>query len=141
MTNLCLPYLAKGSRILEICSTASFQPLPGLGVYAATKAFLYSYTKALHHELLFRGVHVTAVCPYWVKDTEFIPVARAGKTKQYRHFPLASRSPSVVRLSLAASAANLWVVTPGLVCSVHRIAAKCIPHALMVPLLGLLRKG
>lgn len=139
VTNLCLPYLTKGSRVLEICSTASFQPLPGLGVYAATKAFLYSYTKALHHELLFRGVHVTAVCPYWVKDTEFIPVARAGKAKQYRHFPLASRSPSVVRLSLAASAANLWVVTPGLVCSVHRIAAKCIPHALMVPLLGLLR--
>lgn len=141
VTNLCLPYLTKGSRVLEICSTASFQPLPGLGVYAATKAFLYSYTKALHHELLFRGVHVTAVCPYWVKDTEFIPVARGGKAKQYRHFPLASRSPSVVRLSLAASAANLWVVTPGLVCSVHRIAAKCIPHALMVPLLGLLRKG
>ncbi|MFR3969831.1 MAG: SDR family NAD(P)-dependent oxidoreductase, partial [Evtepia sp.] len=40
VTNLCLPYLTKGSRILEICSTASFQPLPGLGVYAATKAFL-----------------------------------------------------------------------------------------------------
>ena len=44
VTNLCLPYLTKGSRILEICSTASFQPLPGLGVYAATLAFVYSYT-------------------------------------------------------------------------------------------------
>lgn len=141
VTNLCLPYLTKGSRVLEICSTASFQPLPGLGVYAATKAFLYSYTKTLHHELLFRGIHVTAVCPYWVRDTEFIPVAREGKANQYRHFPLASRSASVVKLSLAASAANLWVATPGLVCSVHRVAAKFIPHALMVPLLGLLRRG
>ena len=39
------PHLARGSRVLELCSTAAFQPLPGLGVYAATKAFLQSYTE------------------------------------------------------------------------------------------------
>ena len=77
VTQLCLPYLTRGSRVLELCSTAAFQPMPGLGVYAATKAFLQSYTKTLHYELLPRGIHVTAVCPYWVKDTEFIPLAQA----------------------------------------------------------------
>ena len=45
VTQLCLPYLTRGSRVLELCSTAAFQPMPGLGVYAATKAFLQSYTK------------------------------------------------------------------------------------------------
>ena len=140
VTNLCLPYLTKGSRILEICSTASFQPLPGLGVYAATKAFLYSYTKTLHHELLFRGVHVTAVCPYWVKDTEFIPVARAGKAKQYRHFPLASKKETVVRLALSDSRLGLPVSTPGPVSFFHRIAAKFIPSEIMMGIWALLRR-
>ena len=55
VTQLCLPYLTRGSRVLELCSTAAFQPMPGLGVYAATKAFLQSYTKTLHYELLPRG--------------------------------------------------------------------------------------
>ena len=132
--------LARGSRVLEICSTAAFQPMPGLGVYAATKAFLHSYAKTLHHELLPKGIHVTAVCPYWVKDTEFIPLAQEGKAGQFHHFPLASRSKSVVSLSLAASAVNLWVATPGIVCTLHRVAAKFIPHCLMVPLMELFRR-
>ena len=140
VTGLCLPYLTRGSRVLEICSTAAFQPMPGLGVYAATKAFLHSYAKTLHHELLPKGIHVTAVCPYWVKDTEFIPLAQEGKAGQFHHFPLASRSKSVVALSLAASAVNLWVATPGIVCTLHRVAAKFIPHCLMVPLMELFRR-
>ena len=140
VTQLCLPYLTRGSRVLELCSTAAFQPMPGLGVYAATKAFLQSYTKTLHYELLPRGIHVTAVCPYWVKDTEFIPLAQDGKPGQFRHFPLASRSRSVVSLSLAASALNLWVATPGIVCTLHRLGAKVIPHALLVPLMDGLRR-
>lgn len=138
VTELCLPYLTRGSRVVELCSTASFQPLPGLGTYAATKAFLQSYAKTLHHELLPKGIHVTAVCPYWVKDTEFIPLAQGEG--QYRHYPFASRSRSVVTLSRWASALNLWVATPGIVCTVHRLGAKFIPHCLLVPLLALLRR-
>lgn len=139
VTTVCLPYLRRGSRVLELCSTAAFQPMPGLNVYAATKAFLLSYTKALHWECLPKGIHVTAVCPYWVKDTEFIPLAQEGNLGQFRHFPLASRSASVVRLSLSASRRNLWVATPGIVCSLHRVGAKLIPHRIMVPLMGALR--
>ena len=114
--------------------------MPGLNIYAATKAFLYSYTKTLHHELLPAGIHVTAVCPYWVKDTEFIPLANQGTPGSFRHYPLASRSKSVVSLSLQASKRNLWVVTPGIVCTLHRVSAKVIPHCIMVPLLDLLRR-
>ena len=140
VTAACLPYLRRGSRVLEICSTAGFQPMPCLNVYAATKAFLLSYTKALHHELLPRGIHVTAVCPYWVKDTEFIPQARQTGAAGFRHFPLASRSESVVRRALRDSRLNLWVSTPGPVCTVHRLTAKFVPHALMVPLMDVVRR-
>lgn len=137
VTALALPYVPRGGRILEICSTAGFQPMPGLGVYAATKAFLLSYTRTLHHEQLASGVHVTAVCPYWIKDTEFIGVARETSRQRWRHVPLASRSEAVAHRALRDSALNLWVSTPGLVCTVHRFFAKFIPHCIMVPLMDL----
>ena len=140
VTSACLPYLGRGSRILEICSTAGFQPMPELNVYAATKAFLQSYTKTLHYELLGKGIHVTAVCPYWIKDTEFIPRAKEWEPRGFRHFPLASRTRTVVRWALLDSRLNLWVSTPGPVCMVHRVAAKFIPHFVMVPLMDLLRR-
>ncbi len=140
ITAASFPYLSRGSRILEICSTAGFQPIPHLNVYAASKAFLQSYTKALHYEMLGTGIHVTAVCPYWIKDTEFIPNAKEQCPKGFRHFPLASKSKSVVRWALIDSKLNLWVSTPGPVCLVHRLTAKFIPHFLMVPLVDLLRR-
>lgn len=139
VTAAALPYLGRGSRVLEVCSTAGFQPMPGLNVYAATKAFLLSYTKALHYEMLGSGVHVTAVCPYWVKNTEFISAASASG-RSFRHFPLASRAETVVKWAMADSRLNLWVSTPGPVCALHRLAAKYIPHAIMVPLVDALRR-
>ena len=140
VTAAALPYLRRGSRVLEICSTAAFQPIPQLNVYAATKAFLMSYTTALHYELLPRGVHVTAVCPYWVKDTEFIPKAEETSASGFRHYPLASRATHVVRRALTDSRLNFWVSTPGPVCTVHRLTAKFIPHAVMVPLMDAVRR-
>lgn len=140
VTTEALPYLRSGSRVLEICSTAAFQPMPGLNVYAATKAFLQSYTKALHHELLSSGIHVTAVCPYWIKDTEFIPQAQKVDRGGFRHFPLASRAGTVARWALFDARLNLWVSTPGPVCMLHRLIAKFIPHFIMVPLMDLFRR-
>ena len=100
---------------------------------AATKAFLLSYTQTLHYELSPAGIHVTAVCPYWVKDTEFIGIAEKGG-HGFRHYPLASRSQDVVRRALRDSALNLRVSTPGLVCTLHRAAAKVTPNLLCLPL-------
>ncbi len=56
--------------LLNVSSVASFQASPGLGVYAATKAYVTSLTEALHSEVAGRGVHVTALCPGLTK-TEF----------------------------------------------------------------------
>ncbi|MCD8250035.1 MAG: SDR family NAD(P)-dependent oxidoreductase [Lachnospiraceae bacterium] len=141
MTQLVLPYMKKGARILEICSTSAFQPFPYLNVYAATKAFLYRYSRALRVELFREGIRVTAVCPYWIKDTEFIGTARKTKDSAYiRHFPLASKSRHVVRRALSDSRLGLAVSTPGPVCLVHRIAAKWIPSELMMGIWALLRR-
>lgn len=141
VTQRVLPYMETGSRILEICSTAGFQPFQYLNVYAATKAFLYRYTRALRVELMKSGIHVTAVCPYWIRDTEFIGTAQDTRDSRYiRHFPLASRKKRVAAMALRDSRLNLPVSTPGLVCSLHRLAAKVIPNSLMMGLWGLLRR-
>ena len=92
--------MTRGGRILEICSSAAFQPLPYLNVYAATKAFLYRYSRALGRELIGHGISVTAVCPYWVKDTRFISNARETDRVGYiRSFPFATKEKFVVRQS------------------------------------------
>lgn len=133
VTETVLPHMRRGGRILEICSTSAFQPLPSLNVYAASKAFLMRYSRALRWELFGQGILVTAVCPYWVRDTEFIPTAKATKNgRAIRHFPLASKARTVVRRAIRDSKLGLAVSTPGPVCFLHRIAAKFIPHCIMI---------
>lgn len=141
VTLLALPYMKKGGRILEVCSTSAFQPFPFLNVYAASKAFLYRFSRGLRVELFGRGIHVTALCPYWIKDTEFIPKAKnAREETAVRHFPLASRCRTVVKLALLDSRLGLPVSTPGPVCFLHRVAAKFIPGEAMMGLWSLIRR-
>ena len=70
VTHMVLPYMSENSRILQFASAASFLPQPGFAIYAATKAFVLSYSRALREELRLRRIGVTAVCPGPVK-TEF----------------------------------------------------------------------
>lgn len=142
MTLAALPYMRKGARILQIGSSSSFQPLPSLGIYAATKAFVLRYSRALRWELFGRDIFVTAVCPYWIKDTEFIGVSKDTKNggQAIKHFPLASKTESVVRWSLFDSKLNLPVSTPGIVCFFQRILAKFIPHEIVIACWQLIRR-
>jgi len=62
LCTLCIPFMSRGSRILNISSASSFQPLPYLNVYAATKVFELYYSRALNVELSPTGITATAVC-------------------------------------------------------------------------------
>lgn len=142
VTDACLPYMRRGGRILEISSTSAFQPFPYLNVYAATKAFVYRYARALRVELRGSGISVTAVCPYWVKDTRFIPTAQnTDGGGAIRHFPLASRTERVVDWALRDSRLGLAVSTPGPVCMIHRAVAKIVPAGVMMALWELIRRA
>ena len=74
MTHLCLPYMKKNSRIIQLASSAAFLPQPNFAVYAATKAYVYSFSRALRQELRRKKIYVTAVCPGPV-DTPFFDIA------------------------------------------------------------------
>ncbi len=63
MTEICLPYMRRGSRIIQFSSGAAFVPQAAFAVYAATKSYVYSLSRALSKELQAKGISVTAVCP------------------------------------------------------------------------------
>ncbi len=71
ITEYTLPYMSAGARIVNIGSVASFQPIPYINVYGATKAFVLSYSCALNEEVKGKQVSVTCVCPFWTKTAFF----------------------------------------------------------------------
>lgn len=70
MCHMSLPYMKKGSSIINIGSNSSWQPVPYSAVYGASKAYVLSLSRAIGRELRPRGIHVMCVCPGWIK-TEF----------------------------------------------------------------------
>ena len=98
LTARVLPFCPRGARIVQVGSSAGFKPMPNMAVYSATKAFVNSFSLALHHELADRGVTVTAVCPGPV-ETEFFQVATAQHGKQPPG-PPAAKASDVVALAI-----------------------------------------
>ena len=87
----------KAGGILNVASTAAFQPGPGMAVYFATKAYVLSFTEALHEELKPHGIHVTALCPGPTR-TEFGAVAGFGDNGAFDRY--SADAASVVRAGL-----------------------------------------
>ncbi len=140
LTNLAIPYMRRGGHILEICSSAAFQPLPGMNVYAASKAFLLCYARALRWELRGKGIWVTAVCPGWIK-TEFMAVARDTKNGQtVRRFPFAATPEHVAACALLGSRLGLAATFHGLLTPAQWLAAKLLPHSLIMAGWNLVRR-
>ncbi len=86
MTYTTLPHMIEGSQIYQLDSLSSFQPVPYINVYGATKSFVLSFSRALNVELKPRKIQVMAVCPGWVR-TEFFDHAVTDNTiTYYNHF-------------------------------------------------------
>ena len=96
LINLCIPFMEKGAKILNLSSASAFQPVPYINLYAATKAFERSYSRALNTELKPCGITVTAVCPGWV-DTDMLTKEIEGKKVR---FPGITAPEKVVRKAL-----------------------------------------
>ena len=82
MCLLSLPYMQKGDSIINLGSNSSWQPVPYLSVYGATKAYVLSFSRAIGRELKNRGIFVMCVCPGWIK-TEFMDRAVHDDTIKY----------------------------------------------------------
>ncbi len=82
MCHLSIPYMGPGSRIYNLGSMSSWQPVPYINVYGATKAYVLSFSRALGVELKKQGIKVMAVCPGWIQ-TEFFEHAIHDDTVNY----------------------------------------------------------
>lgn len=99
MTDAALPYMVRGSQIYQLGSLSAFQPVPYLNTYAATKAFVLSYSRGLAAELRPKGIRVMAVCPGWVK-TEFFDRAETSDKDAVTYFNRMYTSEDVVRTAI-----------------------------------------
>ena len=80
--HISIPYMPEGSRIINLASNSSWQPVPYINVYGASKAYVMSFSRALGVELKSRKIHVMAVAPGWIK-TEFFDHAIHDNTITY----------------------------------------------------------
>jgi uncharacterized protein len=105
----------KSGAILNVASTAAFQPGPGMAVYFATKAFVLSFSEALHEEVKKHGVTVSALCP-GPTATEFGEVAgfKPSGPSAKLFVDMAADSASVVRAGLKGLEQGRAIVIPGL---------------------------
>ncbi len=100
MTVKTLPFMKEFSKILQICSSSSFQPLPLANVYASTKAFVLSYSRALNYELKAKRILVTAVCPGWVKTNFFETATNTKNPNAVNNYAFMSNAKDVVKKAL-----------------------------------------
>jgi short-subunit dehydrogenase len=102
----------KRGTIINVASTGAYQPVPYMATYAATKAYVLSFSEALHEEARTYGVKVTCLCPGGTR-TEFQQVAGVHSEKMPRVGWMTAEA--VVRHALKAAAAGSAIATPGMV--------------------------
>ncbi|MCH5272411.1 MAG: SDR family NAD(P)-dependent oxidoreductase [Lachnospiraceae bacterium] len=131
LTVLCLPYMNRNARIIQIASSAAYLPQPGFAVYAASKSYVLSFSRALSEELREREIYVTAVCPGPV-DTEFFERAEQyGESYRFKKYFMMS-AKDVVAEAIRASKQKQEVVTPGTAMKLFRVFTKIVPHAVIL---------
>jgi hypothetical protein len=116
-----------GGAIVNVASTAGFQPVPHFSAYAATKAFVLSLSESMHVELRPK-VKVLALCPGFTK-TEFHDAA-GGLANHLMRFP-AMEPDRVVAIALRALDRGRAVVTPGFINKAQVLLAKLSPRPLV----------
>ena len=99
ITRLCLPYMQRGSHVLQLDSLSAFQPVPYITTYGATKAFVLSYSRAMNRELKKDGIRMMAMNPGWVK-TEFFDHAFQTNDGEVQYFDRLYEAKDVVTTGL-----------------------------------------
>jgi len=126
----------KSGAILNVASTAAFQPGPKMAVYFATKAFVLSLSEALHEELKPHGIKVSCLCPGPTR-TEFGEVAGFGGSGAFDR--LAMGAAEVVEIGLKGLDANKAVVIAGLVNKVGAFSTRLAPRSTVRKIAGAIK--
>src|SRR5262245_43431427 len=133
LTELSLAFIDSLARhrggLLNVGSMAGFLPGPGMAVYYATKAYVLSFTEALHSELKLRGIRVTVLCPGPV-PTEFGD--RAGLSKRSMQGPLSQSAAYVAEAGYHGLMKGHRIVVPGAINKLITFFIRIIPRRLIL---------
>jgi short-subunit dehydrogenase len=135
LTNFCKLFLkdmvANGSgKIMNVASTAAFQPGPSMAVYFATKAYVLSFSEAIGNEVLDMGITVTALCP-GATESGFMAAASLEKSKLFKGKNIAT-SKEVAEFGYAAMMKGKAVAVHGILNSFLTNMIKFAPRSLVV---------
>lgn len=139
ITHRLIPYMRRGSRIIQLASSAAFLPQQDFAVYAASKSYVLSFSRALGREIEEKGIYVTSVCPGPV-DTPFFEIAeRTGTTLAIKKFTMVDVN-SVVSKALRDSYYKRSLSVCSIPIKTFRLLAKVLPHDALLSIVGLLKK-
>ena len=131
MTRICLPYMHRGSHILQLDSLSAFQPVPYITTYGATKAFVLSYTRSCNAELKEQGIRMMAMNPAWVKTEFFNHAFQTNNRVQYFNFIQEAKDVVAVGLKdLYKSRKDMSI--PGFGVKLQVLGVKLLPHKLVM---------
>jgi short-subunit dehydrogenase len=136
VVDLCSRYVPEmvdhgRGAVLNVSSTAAFQPLPGQSTYAASKALVLSFTEALHQEVACAGVAVTALCPGPVR-TEFTRVAGIKEIESTTPSFLWASAEDVADAGVRGLDRNDRVVIPGAMNRLTALAGQHTPRSVLL---------
>lgn len=136
LTQTYLPGMLANNNgfVVNIASTAAFQPVPKMAVYGATKAFVLSFTQALWGELQGTGVRALAVCP-GATSTQFFDVAGATAAGSMRNVD------DVVKTTFKGLAKNAHTVVDGATNGALAFLGRVTPRRLVIPVVGRMISG
>jgi len=126
----------RSGAIINVASTAAFQPGPKMAVYFATKAFVLSLTEALHEELKPHGIKVSCLCPGPTR-TEFGDVAGFGGNGLFDK--VAMNAAEVVQAGLRGLDRNRAVVVPGWVNKIGAASTRFAPRPMIRKIAGAIK--
>ena len=128
MCQITIPSMTEGAKIINIASVAGFQPIPYINVYAACKAFVVSYSRALNREL--KKIHVMALCPFWT-NTEFFDRAVSGNPVVKKYIAM-YQPEDVVRNAWSDLKKNKEISMYGFKSKGQALLVKILPHSLVM---------
>ena len=129
MTRTVLPYMHRGSHILQLDSLSAFQPVPYITTYGATKASVLSYSRAMNAELKPHGIRMMTLNPAWVKTEFFNHAFQTNNRVPY--FNYIQEADDVVAKGLKdLHGSKKDVSIPGLGVKLQVLGVKLLPHKL-----------
>lgn len=133
MSRICLPYMEKGSRIIQMCSGSAFLPQPEFASYAASKSYVLSFSRALRQELKKEGITVTAVCPGPV-NTEFFEAAGSEIAPAKKRFLV--ESEAVVKKAMKDAKTGKELSVYGISMKLVHVAGKLLPTRVILSVMN-----